>query len=73
MLAAPDPLGSTGSEEGERDLSMNFAWIVVGMAIVGALATRVTWRHVHLESDLGFVSERWLAEHRLSQISDSQR
>ena len=54
-------------------MAMNLAWIVIGMAIVGAFATRVAWRHGRLESDLGFVSDRWVAEHRLSQISDPPR
>jgi hypothetical protein len=31
------------------------------------------WLHERRESDLGFVSRQWLAEHRLSQISDPQR
>jgi len=72
-LAVPDPRHSTGGEDEERDLPMNFAWIVIGMAIVGAFAARVAWRHGRLESDLGFVSDQWLAEHRLSQISDPPR
>ena len=52
---------------------MNAGWIVIGIAIVGALATRIAWARGRWESDLGFVSQEWLAEHRLSQISDPQR
>ena len=52
---------------------MNAGWIVIGMAIVGALVTRIAWSHGRWESDLGSVSQEWLAEHRLSQISDPQR
>jgi hypothetical protein len=51
---------------------MNVGWMVVGMAIVGVLA-RIAWLRERWESDLGFVSRQWLAEHRLSQISDPQR
>jgi hypothetical protein len=52
---------------------MSVWWIVVGLTILGALATRMAWPRKRPESDLGFVSHQWLAEHRLSQISDSQR
>jgi hypothetical protein len=48
---------------------MNILWIAVGIAIVGVLATRVTWTRQLRKSHLGFVSEHWLAEHRLSDIS----
>jgi hypothetical protein len=74
MLAVADPvLSNRGKEEQQRDLSMNVWWIVVGLTILGALATRMAWPRKRPESDLGFVSHQWLAEHRLSQISDSQR
>jgi hypothetical protein len=52
---------------------MNVWWIVVGLTILGALATRMAWPRKRRESDLGFVSHQWLAEHRLPQISDSHR
>ena len=52
---------------------MNVVWIVVGIGIFGVLA-RIAWPHERGEqSNLGFVSQQWLAEHRLSQLSDSQR
>ena len=73
MLAVANPVCSTRGEERERGLSMNAGWIVIGMAIVGALVTRIAWSHGRWESDLGSVSQEWLAEHRLSQISDPQR
>jgi hypothetical protein len=77
MPAAADRLRSNrGEPEQQRDLSMNVVWILVGIGIFGvlALAKRIAWPHKRgAQSDLGFVSHQWLAEHRLSQISDSQR
>ena len=65
LTAANPLLSNRGEDEQERDLSMNVGWIVVGMVIVGVLATRIVWLHERWESDLGFVSRQWLAEHRL--------
>ena len=75
ILAAADPvLSNRGEEEQERDLSMNVVWIVVGIGIFGVLAKWIGWPHERGgPSELGFVSQQWLAEHRLSQISDPQR
>ena len=74
MLAAANPVLSIRSEEQEGDPSMNALWIVVGIGIVGGLAKRIAWHHERRSpSELGFVSHQWLAEHRLSQISDPQR
>jgi hypothetical protein len=52
---------------------MTFVWIAVGIAVVGSLAKLVAWPHEHAENSLGFVSQQWLTEHRLSHISDPQR
>jgi hypothetical protein len=53
---------------------MNVVWIIVGVGIVGFLAKRIAWSGKRAgQSDLGFVSQQWLAEHRLSHISDPQR
>jgi hypothetical protein len=52
---------------------MNAGWIVLAVAIVGAFAKRMAWLREYRESDLGSVSQQWLAEHRLSQVSDPQR
>ena len=53
---------------------MNLVWIVLSIAVAGVIAK---WAALaaegHLHSHLGFVSHQWLAEHRLSQESDSQR
>ncbi len=63
-----------GDDEEERDFEMNALWIVVGIGIFGVLANRLAWAYERgRQSDLGFVSHQWLAEHRLSQLSDPQR
>jgi hypothetical protein len=45
---------------------MSVVWIVVGVAIAGALAKGIMRARRSSESDLGFVSHQWIAEHRLS-------
>jgi hypothetical protein len=50
---------------------MNIVWIILSVAIAGFIAKRVASgderrRHSHL----GFVSRQWLADQRLSQVSD---
>ena len=52
---------------------MTVVWIVVGAAVVAALAKRVVWPPERGESHLGFVSHQWLAERRMSDMSDPQR
>ena len=51
---------------------MSLIWIVVGVAITGGLAKRII-RNRSSESDLGFVSHQWIAERRVSWMSDAQR
>jgi len=51
---------------------MSLISIVVGVAIAGGLAKRIM-RNRSSESDLGFVSHQWIAERRLSWMSDAQR
>ena len=51
---------------------MSLIWIVVGVAIAGGLAKRII-RNRSSESDLGFVSHQWIAEHRLGSGQDSRR
>jgi hypothetical protein len=56
-----------------RGVSMNVIWIVVGVAIAGAVASGINRaRNRNSESHLGFVSQQWIAEHRLSSMSDAQ-
>jgi hypothetical protein len=53
---------------------MNILWIVVIIAIFGGLAKQVVWAYERRrQAALGLVSHQWLTEHRLSQLSDSQR
>jgi hypothetical protein len=52
---------------------MTVVWIVAGAAVVAALARRVVWPYEQGESHLGFVSQQWLAERRVSDMADPQR
>jgi hypothetical protein len=50
---------------------MNLVWLVVGIGIFGMVVRQITRRAERGGvSDLGFVSHRWMAEHRASQMSD---
>jgi hypothetical protein len=52
---------------------MNIAWIVLGIGVVAVLAKWLAWpANRDARANLGFVSHQWLAEHRLSQVSDSR-
>ena len=50
---------------------MNIVWIILSVAIA---AVMVKWTasaaERHTQSHLGFVSLQWLAEHRLSEMSN---
>ena len=53
---------------------MNIVWIILSIAIAGVIAKWATLASEgHMHSPLGFVSYQWLAEQRLSQVSDSER
>jgi hypothetical protein len=53
---------------------MNLAWVVVGIGAVVVFARRMARLHVRSgEPDLGFVSHRWIAEHRHSQTFDQHQ
>ena len=53
---------------------MNMVWIVLSLTIAGIVAKRMAWDDErHAQSHLGFVSHQWLADHRLSQVSVSER
>jgi predicted ferric reductase len=54
-------------------MSLNIVWIVGGIGIVAAIAKWAWADERDAQSHLGFVSHRWLADHRLSQVSDPQR
>jgi hypothetical protein len=53
---------------------MNGVWIVVGLGVAVALALAAIARSLGRgrQSDLGSVSDHWVAEHRLSQPNDSR-
>ena len=64
----------SAENNGKRGLSMGIIWIVVGVAIAGALFKGIMRaRNRSAESHLGFVSHQWIAEHRHSLMSDAQR
>jgi hypothetical protein len=49
---------------------MNIVAVVVGIGILGILVKWMTWQtQGSPRSDLGIVSQQWLAEHRSSQTS----
>ena len=53
---------------------MTIVWIVVGVAIAGAVVKGIfRARRLSSESDLGGVTHQWIAEHRLSSMSDAGR
>lgn len=45
--------------------------IIAGIVIV--FGKLIVWPHVGRESEMGFVSNQWVAEHRLAQTSESER
>jgi hypothetical protein len=53
---------------------MNIVWIILSLTIAGVVAKPMAWYDERdAQSHLGFVSPQWLADHRLSQMSDPQR
>ena len=49
---------------------MSMVVVVVGIGVLGILVKWITWQADRSErSDLGYISQRWLAEHRSSQTS----
>ena len=47
--------------------------VIVGIGVVGILAKWMGWRAERgSQQDLGFVSQRWIAEHRASHMSGPQ-
>jgi len=74
IRTAANPVLSNRGEEQERDGSMNLGWIVAGIGIVAVLTKCAAWLDGRGTAPaLGFVSHQWLAEYRLSQISDPHR
>jgi hypothetical protein len=52
---------------------MNLVWMLVGCGGVGAILAIVRWRSSSRPVDLGFVSQQWVAENRLSQQHEPPR
>jgi len=52
---------------------MNVVWMIAGLGIFGAVAAIVRWRGSNRTADLGFVSQQWIAENRVSQHHESRR
>ena len=53
---------------------MNVVWIAGAIAILAVIArSTAKFRFRRRESDMGFVSQQWIAEHRLTQSSDTSR
>ena len=49
-------------------------WTVVGIGIVALIAiVLAVVSRLGVRSDLGSVSDQWIAEHRLSQAPDTRR
>ena len=49
---------------------MTLVGVIVGIGIVGIVAKWMAWRAERGgQPDLGFVSQRWIAEHRSSHMS----
>jgi hypothetical protein len=74
IRSAVNPVPSNRGEEELGDVSMNLGWLAAGIGIVAVLAKWAAWFDRRGTAPaLGFVSHQWLAEHRLSQISDPHR
>ena len=54
---------------------MNIVWIVLGIAALGAIATKLALRPSRGGSppDLGSVSQHWLTEQRFDHTHDARR
>jgi len=52
---------------------MNTVWMILGLGVFGSIAALVRWRESGRRTDLGFLSQQWLAENRLSQQHELRR
>jgi len=52
---------------------MNTVWVMVGFGVFAADVAIVRWYGRGRPTDLGFVSQQWVAENRLSQQHDPRR
>ena len=51
---------------------MSMVWILLSLAVLGAIAA-LAWSQRGRRTDMGSVSNQWVAEHRLSQTPDLRR
>jgi hypothetical protein len=52
---------------------MNSVWVGVAVGIAGIIAVMVLRRKGAQDTELGFVSNQWVSEQRLSEHHNSQR
>jgi len=53
---------------------VNTVWIVCGIAVAAVIIVFLRlWQKREEPSDMGAVSNQWVAEHRLGQLDDRQR
>jgi hypothetical protein len=52
---------------------MNMVWVITGLGGLAAVVAMVRWHGRGRQTDLGFVSQQWVAENRLSQQHDARR
>lgn len=62
VIRCASPCGYASIDENRMNI---FMWLA--MAIVGALAWRMTRRRVGSPLELGSVSDQWIAEHRVAE------
>ena len=52
---------------------MNIVWMIAGLGVFVAVEAIVRWRGTGRRTDLGFLSQQWLAENRLAQQHEPRR
>lgn len=53
--------------------AMNMVWVLTGFGVFAAVVAIVRWYGRGRQTDLGFVSQQWVSENRLSQQHDPRR
>jgi hypothetical protein len=52
---------------------MSGVWILLGLAVLGVIVKTISWSYARAhQSDLGFVSRRWLTEQHCSPTPKSR-
>ena len=75
VTCAADVLGSSRRPRpAERPEGGEGMWTIVGVGVVALIAIIIAvLQRPGVRSDLGSVSDQWIAEHRLSQVQDTHR